>query len=690
MNGGQFRHLIRLGRSLPLRVALAKGVRLLGRLTYDRVKAITGRYRCSYPDPRGRLEGRLGSLDITLLAPNAELIRTLAALAIGHRFDLLGSGWVRVAAGERYGGFGGHRHHAAATDIVAEHQPGNRKRAKAIHGLIRDPGYRAIDWHVDFKSGFRWSPATWGRSIAYGHLPGVDVKLPWELARMQHLVALAYAHGCSADPTLAAEFRHQVLDFLGANPPGWGVNWTCPMDVAIRAVNLLMAWDLFRVQGVRFDDGFEAELAAAMLAHGRHVVEHLEWHDRHRANHYLADIAGLAFIAAYLPRGPESDLWLAFAVQQLEIEIKRQFTPDGANFEASTSYHRLSAEMVLHAVALVLGLPEERRQALVEFEARLWPRSGAPDVTPGPMAWPPFSPETLARLAGLAGFAAAATKPSGEVVQVGDNDSGRFLKLSPLFDLTPDGPRERHLDLRGLIASAKGLFELDLATPPETAMETAVVAALAGGIRLSLPPAARTVPTRPVVMAERLRLRIIPPDPAALAGLEAIAFPDFGLFIWRNARSFVSVRCGPVGQNGNGGHAHNDQLAVEIEIDGIAWARDPGTFVYTPDLEARNRYRSAQAHFVPRHGRDEPARFISPFRLEDRAKAEVLRFGPDFVGLHHGFGAPIHRRVAIEDGAIVVEDWPGSGAHVVRSPQELATLWRLDLPFSPGYGLISR
>ena len=673
---GRFGHLARLAASLPFHVVLRKGLQFGWRLVDDRIQARRRRRQSSYlPLGSERLQTRLGRLDGAALRPLAGILAKLVPLYRAHRFDLLGSGWVRVAA---------------SSDVTALHLPGNRNRAKAIYAQITDPAYEPMDWHVDFKSGFGWSPATWGRSIAYGHVPGVDVKVPWELARMQHLAHLAYANALAPDPALPAEFRHQVLDFLGSNPPGWGVNWACPMDVAIRAVNILVAWDLFRGQGVVFDDGFEAELAAAMRAHGRHVVEFLEWHDEHRANHYLADIAGLAFIAAYLPRGPESDLWLAFAVQQLEIEIKRQFTPDGANFEASTSYHRLSAEMAIHAVALILGLPEERRTALAEFDAGLWPRAGVPGVSPGPMAWPPFSEEALVRLSGVAGFAAAITKPSGEIVQVGDNDSGRFLKLSPLFDETPEDPRERHLDLSGLVASTKGLFQLDLPIPPETAMESAVVAALAGGNSLPVITTARPVVERPVVQASGLRLCIIPPDASALDGLEALAFPHFGLFIWKNARTFISVHCGPVGQNGNGGHAHNDQLAVEIEIDGVAWARDPGTYVYTPDLEARNRYRSVLAHFVPRRGSQEPASFISPFRLEDRAKAEVLRFGPDFVGLHHGFGSPVHRRVAVEHGMIVVEDWPGKGEHEVRSPEELARLWGLSLPFSPGYGLISR
>ena len=83
------------------------------------------------------------------------------------------------------------------------------------------------------------------------------------------------------------------------------------------------------------------------------------------------------------------------------------------------------------------------------------------------------------------------------------------------------------------------------------------------------------------------KIIILPPQAIALKELGCLAYPEFGLFIWRNSRSFISVRCGPIGQHGNGGHAHNDQLAVEIEIDGVAWARDPGTFIYRADFVAR-------------------------------------------------------------------------------------------------------
>jgi hypothetical protein len=685
-------HLIRHALAMPPHEAAKKAIRYASRTIGRRLLGRLLRRQCTYPPAdqvNGRLARRFAAPPRAALEANAAALRALAGESCAHRFDLLGSGPVRVAYGEPARGFGRWRYGPGRTlpqdwrpALAAQATPGNRLHAACLLDLIDSPAYRPIDWHADFKSGYRWNPATFGPSVPYGHKPGVDVKVPWELARLQHLPPLALAYGLDGDARLAVEFHDQILDFLAANPPGWGVNWACPMDVAIRAVNILVARDLFLAFGAVFADDFESELAAAMLAHARHIAGHLEWNEAHRGNHFLADICGLAWIAAALPATSETDIFLALAIRCLQTEIPRQFTADGGNFEASTAYHRLSAEMALYTVALIQGLPQDRRAGLAGYDHRLWRRQ--PALPPAPVMWPPFGPDILDRLAAAVRFSSETTMPSGRMVQVGDNDSGRFLILTP----GQDGRDPGHL-----IAAASGLLALDLPAPAAAAVETELVAQLAGGIRPAAPPASpRSLAGDDADFVAALRIEIVPPDPAALAGLRPVAFPDFGLFVWRNDRCFISVRCGPVGQNGNGGHAHNDQLAVEIEIDGIGWATDPGTFVYTPDLAARNRYRSVAAHFAPRPGQGEPARLLAPFRLEDSARAQALHFDAgSFAGRHWGYGPAVTRRVRLEGGMIVVEDSAGHlppGTYRATSPAELASLWGLTLPVSPGYGII--
>jgi uncharacterized heparinase superfamily protein len=61
------------------------------------------------------------------------------------------------------------------------------------------------------------------------------------------------------------------------------------------------------------------------------------------------------------------------------------------------------------------------------------------------------------------------------------------------------------------------------------------------------------------------------------------------------ARAHAVVRCGDVGQNGNGGHSHNDACSFELSY-GRPFVVDCGTYVYTSDAAARNEFRSTRAH----------------------------------------------------------------------------------------------
>ena len=190
------------------------------------------------------------------------------------------------------------------------------------------------------------------------------MKVPWELGRLQHLPQLALAailaradgDGARAEQ-LAREFQDQVLDFIAANPPRFGVQWAMTMDVAIRAANLLLAWDIFRAADVSFDSEFMRVFSRSAFEHGSHIATNLEWSSHLRSNHYLADVVGLLFVAAYLPASARTDAWLLFATRELLAEVRNQFLPDGGNFEGSTCYHRLSAEMATWGLALVLALP---------------------------------------------------------------------------------------------------------------------------------------------------------------------------------------------------------------------------------------------------------------------------------------------------------------------------------------------
>jgi hypothetical protein len=627
------------------------------------------------------------------LRPWCEALRIASAHILEHRFDLLGSGSVVPGLDFDAPGFDGHRYLSQPSAGV---NCANRADVRRLRAQI-SADYQPIDWHLDFRSGYRWPAGVASSRIAYGHLPGVDIKLPWELSRMQHLpvLALAFAElkGRGDDPSarcLVREFQDEILDFLASNPPRFGVNWACTMDVAIRATNLLIAYDLFLSAGCIFPAEFEFEFKRAVLAHGRHIVSNLEWFDELRSNHYLSNIAGLFFVAAYLPPNPETDGWLALAANELGKEIFQQFQPDGSNFEGSTSYHRLSAEMVIFSVAL--GHRISVRLSQLDWDICLRNvRTEGPGMLPKARETRARhaidSIPVMQRIAGIGSFSRAIARPDGQVVQIGDNDSGRFVRLTP--EARPQGNECDSHDT--LIDCVDALCKLGNSSP--NTIDGLLIARLA-------------------VRGAQVGMLVLDGAPQGF-----LRFDNFGLYIMRSARIWLSVRCGQVGQCGNGGHAHNDQLSLELCADGLPFLVDPGTYVYTPSPEMRNHFRSTRSHATLSASPGEQNGWLPGkeglFSMSRVANALVVEANNRrFVGEHNGFDSTHRRNINLHEDCCEVIDECAAPARVLQFPLapgvEIRPFdgglelmhgpvhCRLDIPFgaidildawfSPGYG----
>lgn len=72
--------------------------------------------------------------------------------------------------------------------------------------------------------------------------------------------------------------------------------------------------------------------------------------------------------------------------------------------------------------------------------------------------------------------------------------------------------------------------------------------------------------------------------------------PSFGLTAHRQNGIVVTLRNGPLGQFGKGGHAHNDQNSITISVGGEAFIVDVGCSVYSGDVTKRNEERSVHSH----------------------------------------------------------------------------------------------
>ena len=548
---------------------------------------------------------------------------------LSHTFDLLGSGKVKVHHGMDAMGFEEYKYPPMKVDFQFDDEGEwlvrfiNRANLPYSQGVWRflksiNPPYEPIDWQIDFKSGYRWDNGTFYMDVKYGHKLGADVKVPWELSRFQHLSALAIAYGTTGDERYALEYISQILDWIATNPPMFGVNWRCTMDVAIRVANWLFWFGCIKdwVDRQRWKDEFYRIFLNSLYGHLRFILRNLEWSPFLTTNHYLSDIAGLLILASSTEDiFPESRRLRRFAIEELREEMFKQVYPDGTDFEASTCYHRLVLEIFFYPVWW-----ESVRSK--QFNCENY-REVAEEI---------FGKPFIDRLYKMFDAVLYLLKPNGRMPQIGDNDNGQFIRLYPreVLDM-------RYLLALGAVFFGESRFKVKEFFQSEE--DVAEVELLYGSKGLEV--------WNGFGWNE-------------LANIKSKAFPDSGWYVMRSSQDYMIISCGPNGQNGNGGHAHNDKLSFELHANGQTWIVDPGTYVYTADYEARNQFRSTSSHNTVRVGQEEQNRLDAQdlFKLMPDAGPRIKQWKTEdeydiFVGEHSGYErlpTPIiHRRMIFFD-----------------------------------------
>ena len=423
-------------------------------------------------------------------------------------------------------------HIIQAADLICEHN------FDLLGSGLTQLGW-PLDWHADFKTGHRWDPRQYYADVRPASYPGgYDLKVPWELSRCHHFAWLGQAYWLAETEKYAREFRAEVEDWIRQNPPEFGVNWACSMDIAIRAVNWLWGYAFFQDSPI-LDDDFRLAFCKSLLCHGRHIRANLERTATFTGNHYLSDIVGLVYLGILVPELKEAQGWREFGLRELEREMFKQVYPDGGDFEASISYHRLVTELFL-STTLLAQLNGHH-----------------------------FSQAYMQQLEKMLDFIYQITKPDGTVSIIGDQDNGRLHRLKIWTD-----PDLEWKDFRGLLALGCILFD-----KPEwgkAAGEQWEEAIWFYGRQALAPFQKSSQLPRPDMWSKDFR--------------------DTGIYILRADDMYVAVDVGPLGQNGKGGHAHNDSLSFELFASGQTWIQDPGTYLYTADYEARNLFRSTAFH----------------------------------------------------------------------------------------------
>ncbi|MDE2376698.1 alginate lyase family protein [Bradyrhizobium sp.] len=232
-----------------------------------------------------------------------------------------------------------------------------------------------IDWARDYRVGMGW-PTGFARAIDYVNRDRPsDVKIPWEISRLQWLIPAGQAYLLDADERYAVATRAILDEWIDANPLAYTVNWSCTMEAAMRLFTWTWLFHAFAGSPSWRDEGFRIRFLAALYLHGDFTLRHIEKADVN-GNHYTADLAGLTMAGHFFGEVGDAGRWLEVGWSGLEQEITTQVFADGVDFEASVPYHRLVFELFLWPAlfrkacgANLPGSYVERLRAMARFTA---------------------------------------------------------------------------------------------------------------------------------------------------------------------------------------------------------------------------------------------------------------------------------------------------------------------------------
>ena len=340
------------------------------------------------------------------------------------------------------------------------------------------------------------------------------------------------------------------------------------------------------------DKDFLKKINEIFYFHGEYIYNNLEKNLGLSNNHYLSNLVGLLFLGVYF-----KDLKINKVKKWLKYSVKELEKEMMIQNNADGTNYETSTSY--HRLVL----------ELMFYSALLLKKNNLN-----------FSNEYEKRLEKMFEFLAKITKSNGKIPLIGDVDNGRLAILSNYYDWKVNDVRDI-LSLGGEYFDNKFLKE---------------------------------------VSAKELedKIWIFASEEVYSENFfkNSEAFYNGGYYLLQNKNFYCIIRCGELSLRGQGGHSHNDQLSIELNVCGEDFFVDTGTGVYTADKNIRNLFRSTEMHNTVSIQNIEQNKFEKNelFKMLEETFAKCLEFSnTKFKGIHYGYINKINcthvREVVLEE-----------------------------------------
>ncbi len=464
------------------------------------------------------------------------------------------------------------------------------------------------------------------RSFPLCHWSGIDyrrredaeaIRRLWYSARSWQLPEIALDYFLRRDEETAGIAAACMRSWIEQCPPGRGIHWLVPLEMALRLNNWSYAARL--LAGSEALAALAPHLARSVHLQAEQVRLRLSRYSSAN-NHLIGQAAGLVHAGTAFSGLRRAGEWRDAGLEIFWCEVLRQTTVDGVSREASTHYHEFVLELGLMVWLLVRASGEEPPPAVRDRLLRMLDFLADLDAFPG------GSPEL-------------GDSDGQSALPFGGRNPKTLLALGAVLGPRGDGKaRARGLSRQASIllgAAGRAAFE-SLSTDSSRS--------------------------------------------AAAAGTASRIYPEAGYAFLRDGKGEVAVvfDCAELGYLSTAAHAHADCLSFVLGAHGEHLLVDPGTYTYHSMPAFRDFFRSTAAHNTVRVDGEEQSEMRGAFlwgkRAHNRMVEWVSRAAVDLVaGEHDGYTrlpAPaVHRRTLVfvkPDYLWVIDELDGDGEHWIE------------------------
>jgi hypothetical protein len=208
-----------------------------------------------------------------------------------------------------------------------------------------------FDWHKDGLSSEAIDSNQYWYKISWFGKKNIDIKNIWELSRFYWFAQWMYQARHNNNDTLIARLHALLCSWLAANPYGYGPNWMCGQECAIRLVNMLMGLELLQDP---FDD---VDMLQVIAQHCQRISLTRAYAKAQKNNHAISEAIGLYLGGLYLQKqnynAAEAKKYMKQGQRLLTWCVQNLVLKDGTFAQYSTNYHRLALDLI--SICLLLA-----------------------------------------------------------------------------------------------------------------------------------------------------------------------------------------------------------------------------------------------------------------------------------------------------------------------------------------------